>query len=59
MEGVWRCSHVDRATNWYYSTYKGEDATSKCRFLTTWLPWFFTQTRRPTLKLPLGDFCHD
>jgi hypothetical protein len=23
MEGVWRCSDVGRATNWYCLTYKG------------------------------------
>ena len=44
MEGVWRCSDVGRATSWYCSTYKGEETTPKCSFLSTSFPLFLTQT---------------
>jgi hypothetical protein len=38
MEGVWGGSDVGRTTSWYCDTYKGDDATPKCSFLTTCLP---------------------
>ena len=47
MEGVWRGSHVDCATSWYWPTYKGEFATLKRIVLPTLLPWLFTQMSKP------------
>jgi hypothetical protein len=57
MEGVWRDSDVGRTSIWYCSTYKGEDATPKCIFLTTYLPWFYPQMRKPPRKFPPGHSC--
>jgi hypothetical protein len=36
-------SDVGHAISWYCSTYKGENATTKCSFLTTRLAWPYPQ----------------
>ena len=38
---------MDRATSWYCYTYKGENLTHKCNFLTTAALGFFAQMRKP------------
>jgi hypothetical protein len=50
MEGVWRGSDVGRATSWYCSTYKGEDSTPKCSFMTPCLWWCAELRKRLFLR---------
>ena len=38
---------------WGHGQYS-EDATLKCSFLTTCLPWLFSQVRKPARRLPPG-----